>query len=260
MYASVGSNAVNATKGAELYPFAGLFCFIMSVITPVMMRFSDSIYRGLSKLMPKYMKHSGAVVSRTLGKMVLPTSLRLFKRGRRIEIGLVAFFCMLIAIVATEGIYHIAFAAAGIGVTIWIYRVMDRELRPIARSINYENLGVYSRDGSQISHFIALFISASLIAILMVAFVFTYVWWLSAVALLAYFVAMLLLCNHYSRRFRSPVPLSGDYLARSVWEFEAPAPAKARGDASAKKARPRLFGKKIKPTNGNGNGKIKKGV
>ena len=34
MYASVGSTAVNATKGAELYPFAGAFCFILSVITP----------------------------------------------------------------------------------------------------------------------------------------------------------------------------------------------------------------------------------
>lgn len=258
MYASVGSNAVNATKGAELYPFAGAFCFIMSVITPAMMKFSDNIYRALSHVMPDYMKHSGAVVSRTLGKMVLPNSLRLFKRGRRIEIGLITYFCMLIAIVATDGIYHIAFAAASIGLTVWIFHVIDRELRPITRSINYENLGVYSRDGTQISRFIALFVSGSLVAILMVAFVFTYLWWLSVIVLLAYFVAMLLLAKSYSRRFRSPVPLSGDVIAKSVWEFEAPVPAKARGDKAAKKAKAGLFSRKIKPTNGNGNGKGKK--
>jgi hypothetical protein len=259
MYASVGSNAVNATKGAPLYPFAGAFCFVMSVITPAMMKFSDNIYRALSGIMPAYMKHSGAVISRTLGKMVLPNSLRLFKRGRRIEIGLITYFCMLIAIVATDGIYHIAFAVAAIGLTVWIFHVIDRELRPITRSINYDNLGVYSRDGTQISRFIALFVCGSLVAILMVAFVFTYLWWMSIFVLLAYFVAMLLMAKSYSRRFRSPVMLSGDAATRSVWEFEPPAPAKARGDRVAtKKARVSLFNRKLKPANGNGNGKGKK--
>jgi hypothetical protein len=83
MYASVGSSAVNATKGAQLYPFAGAFCFILSVITPILMRFSDRIYHGISRVLPKYAKHGGAVISRTLGKIVLPAPLRLYKRGRR---------------------------------------------------------------------------------------------------------------------------------------------------------------------------------
>jgi CPA2 family monovalent cation:H+ antiporter-2 len=258
MYASVGSNAVNATKGSELYPFAGLFCFIMSVITPVMMKFSDKIYRGLSKLQPSYMKHSGAVISRTLGKIVLPTSLRLFKRGRRIEIGLVTFFCLLIAIVATDGIYHIAFAIAATAICVWIFRVINRELRPITRIVNYENLGVFSRDGTQIARFIALFIFGSLLAILLVAFVFTYLWWFSAAVLLGYLIAMLALAKSYSRRFRSPVPLTGESAARSVWEFQSPPPAKARGDMPVKKPKVGLLSRRVKPTNGNGNGKGKK--
>ena len=262
MYASVGSSAVNATKGAELYPFAGAFCFIMSVITPVLMRFSDNIYRVLSRILPQYAKHSGAVISRTLGKIILPSPLRLFKRGRRIEVGLIAFFVLLIAVAVSDSWLHIMLAAVGLAVTIWIFRVLDEELCPIVRSINYDNLNVSSRDGRPISRFISSFVSDSLIMMLAVAFVFLYVWWLSVVVMVVYFFAMLALMKMYSRRMRSPLPFAGVSSAKSVWGFEKPSgPNKGGSDEEVlpgERLRTRMLRGKVKPANGNGNGKKKR--
>ncbi|MDD1743676.1 MAG: cation:proton antiporter [Methanomassiliicoccales archaeon] len=211
MYASVGSTAVNATKGAELYPFAGAFCFILSVITPVMMRFSDKIYRGISRVLPRNVKHGAAVISRTLGKIVLPAPLRLYKRGRRIELALVLYFIMLIAVAAADGLLHLALFGAGVALTVWILYMVEMELRPIVRTINYENLGVTSRDGSTISRFVSMFIFTSLLVMLVISFVFTYLWWLTLVAVFVYFIGSMSMMGHYSKRLRAP-----DFFSQKV--------------------------------------------
>jgi CPA2 family monovalent cation:H+ antiporter-2 len=204
MYASVGSTAVNATKGAELYPFAGAFCFIMSVITPVLMRFSDKIYRGISRVLPKYAKHGGAIISRTLGKIVLPAPLKLYKRGRRIELALMLYFAILIAVAITDSWLHVGLFSASVALTVWIFYMVEMELRPIVRTINYDNLGVTSRDGSTISRFVALFIFSSLLVMLVISFVFTYLWWLTIAAMVVYFFGSMWMMGRYSKRLRTP--------------------------------------------------------
>ena len=204
MYASVGSSAVNATKGAELYPFAGAFCFILSVITPGLMRISDRLYRGISHILPKYVKHAAAVISRTLGKIVMPAPLRLYKRGRRIELALALYFIMLIAVAAADSLLHIVLFAVGVALTIWILSMIEKELRPIVRTINYDNLGVTSRDGSTISRFVSWFIFTSLLVMLVVSFVFTYAWWLTIAAMIVYFAGTVSMMGHYSKKLRTP--------------------------------------------------------
>ena len=94
----------------------------------------------------------------------------------------------------------------------------------------------------------------------MVAFLFTYLWWMSVVVLLAYFVAMLLLARSYSRRFRSPVPLSGNAVMkkRPGVRGAGAGEGQRRQGGRPKKARVGLFSRKVKPANGNGNGKGKK--
>lgn len=204
MYASVGSTAVNATKGAELYPFAGAFCFILSVITPGLMRFSDKIYHGISRILPKYVKHGGAIISRTIGKIVLPTPLKLYKRGRLIELALVLYFLMLVAVAVTDGILHLILFVTGVALTTWILYMIESELRPIIQTINYDNLGVTSRDGSTMSRFVSMFIFTSLLMILVVSFVFIYLWWLTLATMIIYFFGAMLMMAHYSKRLRAP--------------------------------------------------------
>ena len=228
MYASVGSNAVGMTKGALLNPFAGLFCFIMSVLTPVLMRFSDAIYRGISWSLPGYVKHSSSVMSRTMSKLVLPNSLKLFQRGRRIEAGLIAYFILMIAVIATTGYIHIALFVGTLGLTIWTLYMFDEELQPVVRSVNYDNLGTFRNDGRQISFFVSSIVFISLLTILLVAFFFQYIWWSSAVIIAGYFIATMLVMKKYSKRFKMTISTRSRRAKKEIWSFDSPDQAMPR--------------------------------
>jgi CPA2 family monovalent cation:H+ antiporter-2 len=224
MYASVGSNAVGVTKGALLNPFAGLFCFILSVLTPILMRFSDAIYKGISHILPGYVKHSSSVMSRTMSKLVLPNSLKLFQRGRRIEAGLIAYFILMLAVALTTGYIHIALFLATLGLTIWTLYMFDEELQPVVRSVNYDNLGLFRNDGRQISAFISSIMFISLLAALLVSFFFQYMWWSSMVIILGYMVTLLLVMNKYSKRFKMNISTRSKKRHKEIWNFDATEP------------------------------------
>jgi len=225
MYASVGSNAVGITKGALLNPFAGLFCFILSVLTPILMRFSDTIYKWISCILPGYVKHSSSVMSRTMSKLVLPSSLKLFQRGRRIEVGLITYFILMIAVAMTNGYIHIALFVATLGLTIWTLYMFDEELQPVVRSVNYDNLGIFRNDGRQISAFISSIMFISLLAVLMVAFSFQYMWWSSLAVIIGYLASMLLVMRKYSQRFKMNISIRPKKGRKEVWDFDAAEPA-----------------------------------
>jgi CPA2 family monovalent cation:H+ antiporter-2 len=72
LYASVGRHAATATKGAELYPLAGAFTFIMSALCPFLMGRSNRIADNLGRRMPRFVKYSAGLISRTLSKLILP--------------------------------------------------------------------------------------------------------------------------------------------------------------------------------------------
>lgn len=226
MYASVGSSAANATKGAELNAFAGIFCFIMSVLTPVFMRVSDSIYRAFARLLPSSIKQSAAVMSRTMSKIVLPNSFKLFKRGRRIEYGLTAYFVLLMAVAFTDDLLHIALFAGTLALTIWILYMIEEELVPIVRHINYDNLGAAARDGRVIAHLISYIIFLGLLAILLIAFVFPYEWWLSLVVCAGYLVAMVALMTASAKKVKAPYHLGPG--TKSSWTLDAYEPSPTR--------------------------------
>ena len=241
MYASIGSSAPAITRGAEINPFAGLFCFIMSTLTPILMRASDQTSRAISKVLPSYVKKGGAIMSRTMGKVLLPSSLRLFRRGRTIEYALVAYFVALIAVAATTGIYHVIAFLAALGLTIWTLNMFESELSPIVRSINYDNLGANLRGSQQISRYISMFISASLLAILLVAFVFQYLWWGCLVVMVGYLLGLLLLMRHYSYAVQVPASLATNRFALSPPKFNLPTPRLARLKSDEKATSPLHF-------------------
>ena len=226
MYASVGSSASNATMGAQLNPFAGLFCFIMSVLTPVFMRFSDTLYRAFSRILPTSIKQSAAVMSRTMGKIILPSSIKLFKRGRRIEYGLTAYFILLMAVAFTGGWLHIVLFVATLALTIWTLYMIEEELVPIVRHINYENIGAIARDGRAVAHLISYIIFLGLLAILLITFVFPYGWWLSLVVCLGYLLAMITLMTTSANKIKSPYRSTSS--KKGAWTMSAYEPIPVR--------------------------------
>jgi hypothetical protein len=187
------------------------------------MRFSDVLYRAFSRILPSSIKQSAAVMSRTMGKIILPSSFKLFKRGRRIEYGLTAYFVLLMAVAFTGGWLHIILFAAALALTIWTLYMIEAELVPIVRHINYENIGAIARDGKAVAHLISYIIFLGLLAILLITFVFPYGWWLSLAVSLGYLLAMVVLMSTSAKKIRSPhhAPVH----RRSEWrvsEYELP--------------------------------------
>ena len=151
----------------------------------------------------------------------------LFEIVQMLLLALVLYFIMLIAVSAADGLLHLALFAVGVALTVWIFYMIEMELRPIIRTINYENLGVTSRDGTTISRFVSLFIFASLLVMIVVSFVFAYVWWLTIAAMVVYFFGALWMMGHYSKKLRSP----NFFSAKPMHDAEASNPFAARAPA-----------------------------
>jgi hypothetical protein len=115
LYASVSRQAAATTKGAELYPLAGAFTFIMSALCPFLMKRSNRIADVLGRKMPRFIKYSAAIISRTLSKLIMPgNGFRVYKGSRWLFITQVAFAASVLGVIATTGEWH--YVAFGISV------------------------------------------------------------------------------------------------------------------------------------------------
>jgi len=187
LYAAVGSKVKIATKGAELVPFAGAFCFVMSAITPALMQRSAKIASFLSKFVPRHISFSASLVSRTLSKAVLPASLPLFKKARRTGFMLVMFFISIMAMLVTYDLPFIVVSCVG-AVTIYFFAVSARdEIDAIVRHVNYMNLGLGESSMKQpITELVSKMIAGVAVTIFLIAAVWKFYWYGSFIILLGY--------------------------------------------------------------------------
>lgn len=198
MYASVGSRAVGSTRGAELFPFAGAFCFVMSAITPLLMRNSVTITEGIAKRLPNHIKYSGSVISRTLGKLVMPSVLHLYHRPKRLGLSLIMYFIVLSVLIATTGSIHVIVFGVAVVLTLSIWGVLDRELSPVVLHTNYSNIGVNPGSRGKTAHFVSTFVFLSLLTIICMAFTFVYHPVIALCVVIVYlFTVVRLMRKHY---------------------------------------------------------------
>ena len=225
LYASIGSRVQGATMGAQLNPFAGAFCFVMSAITPPMVKHSAGIANALSRIVPKPVKFSGALISRTLGKVVMPSSLRMFKQAKRSGALLASFVIICIATLLTKSYLHGAMTFAGLVVTGLIFFVVRYEIADVATHVNYSNIGVVTGDRGRIVDLVSGVIFGAALAVLMIVFSWTYTWQLSLVAVTAYvvYIASLMVWAYrhlYSRD--AELPQKVYHMPRPMTEPEEP--------------------------------------
>lgn len=187
LYASVGSRVKGATMGAQLNPFAGAFCFVMSAITPFLVKHSASLASGLSRLLPKSIKFSSVVISRTLGRVVLPSDFRSFKGRNIIAVLLASFVATCIILIATSSFAHLVFAIVGAGIAIGILLATRNEITDVVRHINYNNIGVGAMDRRPIVMLVSGVVFGAAAFTLMIAVSWSLMWPL-AVALAAGYV------------------------------------------------------------------------
>ena len=141
MYASVGSQAAGATKGAELYPIAGAVTFIMSVLCPLFIKKSYPYADGVAKHAPRFMIYGAGVISRTLNKMVMPGS-HIFTLSRSLLAAFLAFVLLTLAIVVTSGATMFILYILATGSCVFVWYLLQKDLRKVVEKVDYNNLGM----------------------------------------------------------------------------------------------------------------------
>ncbi len=220
LYATVGSQAATATKGAEMYPLAGAFTFVLSAVCPYLMRRSNHMADGLARKMPLFIKYSAAVISRTLGKIVLPgEGFRLYKGSRSLLGAELFYLSAMIALTLTEDVAHYIAFGLTIGASLIVWVVLQQVLTPMVRQINYFNLGTLAGNHALISRYVASLVMATLMTAACVAFTFALYWPTVLVILLGYLLWFVLLMkvfydqtcadSRYARQHLAPHPTYG---------------------------------------------------
>ena len=200
LYASVGSEVRGSTMGAQLNPFAGALCFGMSAVAPFMVKNSVRFANGMSRIIPRHMQFSGAIVSRTLGKAVMPSSFRIFKGTKMTGMLLFVFVLVSAAVLMTDSFTHILFLLIDGIIACVLYFVIRYEVAEIVRHVNYNNIGVGVKDRTPIVNLITRMIFGALISVIMIVSTWNYVWQLSVLVALGYGVYAMVLTNWAYKR------------------------------------------------------------
>jgi len=188
LYASVGSEVKGATMGAQLTPFAGAFCFGMSVLAPQLVKHSAALARALARLVPRPLKFSGALISRTLGKAVMPVTLRLFKGAKTTGAMLFTMVILCIAILAADSWVRIILAIAAALVCIGVYFAVRREVEDIVKHVNYSNIGVIRGDRNPIVNLVTWLVAGAAGSALAIVLVWPILWWIPVIVVAAYVI------------------------------------------------------------------------
>ena len=200
LYASVGSNVKGATMGSLLNPFAGIFCFAMSAISPALVKHSAALANATSKIVPKPVRFSSSIISRTLGKVILPSSLKIFKGARMTGALLISFVALSTVILLVDSSLHFVFVLCGLVMAAAVYFVVQFEVSEIVRHVNYSNLGVRSESRKTIVALVSWVVSGAALSTLVIVSVWTYMWQLSLLVVAAYVSSLVyLMFRTYAR-------------------------------------------------------------
>lgn len=185
MYASVGSQAAGATKGAELYPIAGAVTFIMSVLCPLYIRKAFSLADWVARKAPRFMTYGAGVISRTFNKMVMPGS-RVFTLSRALLIAFIAYLVLVLAVAITPGIPGLVLYYLAISSVVLIWYLLQKDLLNVVTKVDYTKLGLREGMERTVSHYVATAACLGLIMVASVALMYLVYWPSVIVITLAY--------------------------------------------------------------------------
>jgi len=218
LYASVGSQVKGATMGAQLTPFAGAFCFAMSAITPTLVKHSAYLANVASRVIPRQIRFSGLVISRTLGTAVMPVGIRILKGTKSTGILLAAFVFLCATIIFVSYPVSMILFAAAAGIAAAAVILIRVELREIAGRINYSNIGVGRKDTRAIVDLVSGIILGAAFSVLLIVFTWGIQWELSIVITLSYCVYALLLMTLAYRKLY----VEGADFPRAIYGLPSP--------------------------------------
>jgi len=206
-YSTIGTNAINNNPnvshsygGQYLNPFTGLLCIVMSALTPIFMKRSDKLTRFFSRILPKFMKFSGRLVSRTIKALVMPTYLPLYKKDRRIVYVLGLFFVFVILLISTGSIIHFVLSLLILPFGYYLWKLFKEAFKQPIKNIRFAGFEHTESNRKLIEGLVLNVVVGALITIALVAAMWMYVWQLTIILLLGYFVFVMVSMKNTHQR------------------------------------------------------------
>lgn len=187
MFASVGSGLQGPdgkavlSKGNELNPFTGAFCFIMSGLTPAVMKYALVISDRTSRALPESIKFGGALIARTLKGAIMSSGFSPTGFEKRLMAVILAYGAAVCATMVTDGPAHIASAGAGAVLLIWAWWMLSSFLKPRAASLDLQDLNVLQPDRTAARMYVTNTLAMMLAMILVATALWEYVWQLAVI-------------------------------------------------------------------------------
>lgn len=202
LYASVGKQAATVVKGAEMYPLAGAFTFILSVLCPWLMRRSDRIADALTARMPRFIRYSAAVVSRTLGRLMVADNELRVHGSKALMATEIAYLASLLALIAATGPGRYALFVITVASASAMWFVLQAVLRPAVGPIDFEDLGMIADRDVHLSRFVATIVLVTLLTAACVTLLFPIFWPTVLVILVAFTMWFVLVLKVFHDRTR----------------------------------------------------------
>jgi len=152
------------------------------------MKKSDGLCRWLTNRVSEPLKYGGKLVSRTIKSMVMPHHLPLYRRNSKLVAILSVFTFACIMMVVTTGSFHILAFIISVWMLYFFWFNMSDIMGHPTRRANFPHKALSSTEKWRGSNFVNNMITGALVSIALVAFAWSYLWWVSIVILLAYLV------------------------------------------------------------------------
>ncbi|MEW5761058.1 MAG: cation:proton antiporter, partial [Candidatus Thermoplasmatota archaeon] len=182
-YAGVGATLKNPNTnelilkhGSEFYPFASVFCLIMSTMLFIIMKRSVAIADFFKDTIPQSVKFSGYIVHKTLKYFIMQTT---YGTGKKLFICISLYILTFFCIVITTDYLHIFFIILSIlSIAIICIAVIPR-LELVINEFPYYEIYPHPSNPDDVLKFIIL-ISISLLSIpVLIASFWVYSWYIS---------------------------------------------------------------------------------
>lgn len=147
LFASVGGSSLGISYAEQLYAIAGPFSLIMDLVALPVLKNSSRLVIKLSKFVPRYVRFSALLISRTFSKLVMPQTLKLYGDARRSTLPLWSFIISCAVAIFLEFPFKMVPIAAALVSAYMAVLVLRKDLNASINLINYANIGVPNSKG-----------------------------------------------------------------------------------------------------------------
>jgi CPA2 family monovalent cation:H+ antiporter-2 len=186
MFASVGSGLQHPDTGqpvlskggdsGQLSPFTGAFCFIMSGLTPFMMRHAVALSDGVSRGLPLSLKFGGTLIARTLKGAIISSGFSPSGSEKRLLAVILGYGVVTCAAMVTAGTVHVLAVVVGAVMLALAWVMFSGFLKPRAASLDLQDLDVLKPDRDATRMFVANSVMLLLSTVLVTTAIWSYSW------------------------------------------------------------------------------------